>query len=82
MSTTTESVGSPAPVSVAVTTFCASFIAEDASVKDEDSLAERIPVETLFIRTSPIMVTRTVETINVVEIILKLKDLFQDCLNW
>jgi hypothetical protein len=74
-------VGSPAPVSVAVTTFCASFIADDASVKDEDSLAERIPLETLFIKIMPMIVTETVETINVVEIILKLKDLFQDCLN-
>jgi hypothetical protein len=33
-------------------------------------------------KTSPIIVTKTVDTANVVAMILKLKDLFQACLNW
>jgi hypothetical protein len=81
VSTTVEIFGAPAPVSVAVTTFWASLIAEEASVTEEDSLEVRIPDETLLIRISPIIVTKIVETIKVVAIILKLKDLFQACLN-
>ena len=41
----------------------------------------RIPDETLLMRISPIIVTKIVETIKVVAIILKLKDLFHACLN-
>jgi hypothetical protein len=56
-------------------------MAEDASVIEEDSLEVKIPDETLLIKTSPIMVTKRVETKKVVAIILRLNDLFQACLN-
>jgi hypothetical protein len=55
------------------------LIAEEASVKDDDSLADKIPEETRLIKIKPIIVTNIVETINVVAIILILKDLFQAC---
>ena len=48
---------------------------------EDDSLEVRIPDETRLIRISPITVTKMVETIKVVAIILKLKDLFHACLN-
>ena len=68
------------PVSVAVIILCASLIAEFASDSEDDSFEDKIPELTRLIKSNPIMVTKIVETIKVVEIILRLKDLFQDCL--